>query len=99
VYGVVAADTALPEGLRGLGPSGTVSLVADGKIAAVVGDLPVDRPLGTRDDLMARESVVDAIAGAATILPMRFPASSRKQAWWTSSSARTASISFTRWPI
>jgi gas vesicle protein GvpL/GvpF len=74
VYGVVAADTVLPEGLRGLGPSGTVSLLADGQIAAVVGDVPVDRPLGTRDDLIAHEKVVDAVAGATTILPMRFPA-------------------------
>jgi hypothetical protein len=74
VYGVVAADAALPEGLRGLGPSGTVSLLADGQIAAVVGDVPVDRPLGTRDDLIAHETVVDAVAGATTILPMRFPA-------------------------
>lgn len=74
VYGVVAADTDLPEGLRGLGPSGTVSLVAGGRVAAVVSDVPVDRPLGTRDDLMAHESVVDTVAGATTILPMRFPA-------------------------
>lgn len=74
VYGVVPADTVLPEGLRGLGPSGTVSLVADGRIAAVVGDVPTDRPLGTRDDLMTHESVVDAVAGSTTILPMRFPA-------------------------
>ena len=57
VYGVVAADTALPEGLRGLGPSGTVSLMTDGQIAAVAGDVPVDRPLATRDDLMTNESV------------------------------------------
>jgi hypothetical protein len=74
VYGVVAADAVLPEGLRGLGPSGTVSLLTDGQIAAVVGDVPVDRPLGTRDDLIAHETVVDAVAGATTILPMRFPA-------------------------
>jgi Gas vesicle synthesis protein GvpL/GvpF len=74
VYGVVAADTVLPEGLQGLGPSGTVSLLADGQVAAVVGDVPADRPLGTRDDLVAHETVVDAVAGTTTILPMRFPA-------------------------
>jgi hypothetical protein len=51
-----------------------VSLVADGRIAAVVGDVPMDRPLGTREDLMIHESVVGAVAGATTILPMRFPA-------------------------
>src|SRR5437773_1132087 len=71
---VVAAGAVLPEGLRGLGPSGTVSLVADGRVAAVVGDVPLDRPLGTREDLMTHETVIDAVAGATTILPMRFPA-------------------------
>lgn len=74
VYGVVAADAALPKGLKGLGPSGKVGLVKDGRVAAVVGDIPVDRPLGTRDDLIAHENVVDTIAGTTTILPMRFPA-------------------------
>ena len=50
VYGVVAADADLPDGLRGLGPSGKVSLLPAGRIAAVVGDVPMDRPLGTRED-------------------------------------------------
>ncbi len=74
VYGVVPAGTVLPEGLQGLGPSGRVTLVTHGRIAAVVGDVPTDRPLGTRDDLIAHEKVVDTITGATTILPMRFPA-------------------------
>lgn len=74
VYGIVPADTELPEDLRGLGPSGRVSLVGHGKIGAVVGDVPLDRPLGTRDDLTAHEAVVDTIAGVTAILPMRFPA-------------------------
>ena len=74
VYGVVAADAVLPEGLQGLGPSRRVSLIAEGGIAAVVGDVPTDRPLGTREDLMAHEAVVDTVAVATTILPMRFPA-------------------------
>jgi len=74
VYGIVTADAELPEGLRGLGPSGRVSLTPHGRIAAVVSDVPPDRPLGTRDDLIAHESVVDTMAGETTILPMRFPA-------------------------
>jgi hypothetical protein len=74
VYGVVSADAALPEGLRGLGPSGRVVLATHGRVGAVVGDVPLDRPLGTRDDLTAHESVVDSVAGVTTILPMRFPA-------------------------
>lgn len=74
VYGVVSSDAALPEGLQGLGPSGRVELITHGRIGAVVGDVPLDRPLGTRVDLTSHESVVDTIAGVTTILPMRFPA-------------------------
>lgn len=74
VYGLVAADTQLPDGLTGLGPSGKVSAIVHGDVAAVVGDVPADRPLGTRDDLLAHESVVDTVAASATVLPMRFPA-------------------------
>ena len=74
VYGIIAADAELPAGLKGLGPTGKVSLVTSGEIAAVVGDVPVDRPLGTREDLLGHEAVVDSVAGTTTILPMRFPA-------------------------
>jgi len=73
VYGLVAAGTTLPEDLVGLGPSGRVSLVEHDGVAAIVGDVP-DRPLGTRDDLTAHEAVVDTVAAATTVLPMRFPA-------------------------
>jgi hypothetical protein len=74
VYGLVGADTQLPDGLTGLGPSGKVSAIVHGDVAAVVSDVPADRPLGTRDDLLAHESVVDAVAASAAVLPMRFPA-------------------------
>jgi hypothetical protein len=74
VYGLVSAKTELPDGLEGLGPSGQVWTIEQGDIAAVVGDVPEDRPLGTRTDLLAHERVVDEIAAVAAILPMRFPA-------------------------
>lgn len=74
VYGLVAADAELPDGLKGLGPTGEVSTIEHDGVAALVGDIPADRPLGTRDDLMAHEAVVDAVAAATTVLPMRFPA-------------------------
>ncbi|MHA6630350.1 GvpL/GvpF family gas vesicle protein [Pseudonocardia sichuanensis] len=74
VYGLVGADTQLPDGLTGLGPSGKVSTVVHGDVAAIVGDVPADRPLGTRDDLLAHEAVVDTVASIAAVLPMRFPA-------------------------
>ncbi|MHA6618757.1 GvpL/GvpF family gas vesicle protein [Pseudonocardia sp. DLS-67] len=74
VYGLVGADTELPDDLKGLGPSGKVSTVVHGDVAAIVSDVPADRPLGTRDDLLAHESVVDTVAAIAAVLPMRFPA-------------------------
>jgi len=74
VYGLVSADTELPPNLDGLGPSGRVSTIAHERIAAIVSDVPTDRPLGTRDDLIAHERVLDAIAERSAVLPMRFPA-------------------------
>jgi hypothetical protein len=74
VYGLVGADTKLPDDLTGLGPSGRVSTIAHGQVAAIVSDVPTDRPLGTRDDLLAHEAVVDTVAATAAVLPMRFPA-------------------------
>lgn len=74
VYGIVSADIAVPEVLRGLGPSGKVWTIVHRELAAVVSDVPADRPLGTRDDLLAHESVVDAFAATTAVLPMRFPA-------------------------
>ncbi|TQM38484.1 GvpL/GvpF family gas vesicle protein [Pseudonocardia cypriaca] len=74
VYGLVGADTDLPDDLKGLGPSGRVTTVTHGKVAAIVSDVPVDRPLGTRDDLLAHEAVVDTVAATTAVLPMRFPA-------------------------
>jgi len=74
VYGLVKADTCLPDGLTGLGPSGVVSTIVHGRVAAIISDVPVDRPLGVRGDLLAHETVLDAVAAAAAVVPMRFPA-------------------------
>ena len=45
-----------------------------GRVAAIISDVPVDRPLGVRGDLLAHETVLDAVAAGATVVPMRFPA-------------------------
>jgi len=74
VYGLMTAGTELPEDLKGLGPTGRVTTIQHGKLAAIVGDVPVDRPLGTREDLIAHESVLDTLAAKTAVLPMRFPA-------------------------
>lgn len=74
VYGLIKADSVLPDGLTGLGPSGQVSTIAHGRVAAVVSDVPLDRPLGLRGDLIAHETVLDALATEGAVVPMRFPA-------------------------
>jgi Gas vesicle synthesis protein GvpL/GvpF len=74
VYGLIKADTAVPDGLAGLGPSGRVSTITHGRVAAIVSDVPIDRPLGVRGDLVAHESVLDTVAVRASVVPMRFPA-------------------------
>jgi hypothetical protein len=73
VYGLIKADTLIPDELRGLGPSGRVSTISHGRVAAIVGDIPLDRPLGVRSDLVAHQAVLDAVAARAPVVPMRFP--------------------------
>lgn len=73
VYGVVAAGADIPTGLQAVGAEGAdVALLDHRDLAAVVSDIPVDRPLGRRDDLLAHERVVNAVAERVTVLPMRF---------------------------
>lgn len=74
VYGLAPASVELPPDLRGLGPTGEVTTIQYGQLAALVGDVETDRPLGTRDDLLAHEKVVDTVATETTVLPMRFGA-------------------------
>jgi Gas vesicle synthesis protein GvpL/GvpF len=74
VYGLIKADTEIPDGLTGLGPSGRVSTIAHGRVAALVSDVPIDRPLGVRGDLVAHETVLDTVAARDAVVPMRFPA-------------------------
>lgn len=74
VYGLVNVETDLPADLKGVGPSGRVRKIAHGQVAAIVSEIPGDRPLGTRDDLIAHEMVLDAVAASAAVIPLRFPA-------------------------
>jgi Gas vesicle synthesis protein GvpL/GvpF len=74
VYGLIKSDTAVPDGLTGLGPSGKVWTIVHGPVAAIVSDVPIDRPLGVRGDLVAHEAVLDTVAAQAAVVPMRFPA-------------------------
>lgn len=73
VYAVVAADADLPADLEPVGGSADgVAVIEHRDLAAVVSDVPTDKPLGRRADLMAHERVVNSIAAETTVLPMRF---------------------------
>lgn len=77
VYGIVAAGTRIPDDLEpipGHVADAGLGLVTHGRLAAVVSDVPTDRALGTRRDLLAHEAVLNGIAQATTVLPMRFGA-------------------------
>lgn len=71
LYGVVRAGTQLPEGLVGVVAT-IPHLLEDGELAAVVSELPEDADFGTPQDLVAHSAVLDTIAAATTVLPMRF---------------------------
>lgn len=72
VYGIVAADTTgLPHDITGLDDA-NVDLVEHGEVAAVIGPITVDRPLGRRVDLVAHSRVLDAFASVGAVVPVRF---------------------------
>lgn len=70
VYGIVAADTALPADTRGR-RGGRLRRVCAAGVAAVVSDVPSDER-AKRDDLLAHARVLETIAEHATVLPMRY---------------------------
>ena len=55
-------------------PPAPIELVPSGKIAALVSPIDVDRPLGTEDDLVTHEEILDVTATEVPVLPMRFGA-------------------------
>ena len=55
-------------------PPSPVRLVHHRDIAALVSDVQVSRRLGTPDDLLAHEELLDASAAEVPVLPMRFGA-------------------------
>jgi hypothetical protein len=72
VYGLVHAGATVPGGLCGLEASGVRTVVHD-QLAALVSDVPSGRALGTRNDLLAHERVVNTMVATTAVLPMRFP--------------------------
>ena len=76
VYGVVPSDAEVNGRVCGLGdPAGAISLVTYDDVAAIVSDVEMSRPLGTPEDLIAHQRLLDEVAAAAVpVLPMRFGA-------------------------
>jgi hypothetical protein len=71
VYAVVRAERDLPAGLTGVDAS-PVMLVPYGDIAAVVGEVSLERPPGRRADLTAYSSVMEALLPGGPVAPIRF---------------------------
>jgi hypothetical protein len=75
VYGIVPADVQVEEHARGVGdPPTKVDVVREGDIAALISDVPTDRPLGTPEDLQAHAQLLDGTASVTPVLPLRFGA-------------------------
>jgi len=74
VFGIVPADAAVPKS-EDAGLAARLRLVAADDLAALVGSVPTDRPLGRAADLRAHDRVLAAVVNAGTpVLPMRFGA-------------------------
>jgi hypothetical protein len=75
VYGVLRADVDVAAEAMGVGkPPGTLGIIRQNDIAALVSEVDPTEPLGTPDDLLAHQRVLDAAAHEVPVLPMRFGA-------------------------
>ena len=75
VYGIIPADVELAAETPGVGdPPSQVRVVRSDGLAALVSDVDTSRPLGSPQDLVAHEQIVDATAAEVPVLPARFGA-------------------------
>ena len=71
LYGIIRAGQELPESLVGV--AATVPTVsAHGDLAVIVSGLAEGADFGTPTDLVAHSAVLDEVARATTVLPIRF---------------------------
>lgn len=71
VYGIVPAGTQVPEDLLGLRDDPPEVLASD-RVAALVDTVDPERPLGTRDDLLAYRRVLEEVGATTTVVPVAF---------------------------
>ena len=75
VYGILPGDVEYEDPPTGVGnPPSPVRLVRHRDIAALVSDVDVSNRLGTPDDLLVHEELLDANAAEVPVLPLRFGA-------------------------
>lgn len=71
VYGIVPADTVIPEDLVGL-HDGPPEVLGSGDVGALVDPVDPERPLGTRADLLGYQRVLDTVGSTTTVVPVAF---------------------------
>lgn len=71
LYGIAAADLTLPDDLSGIDGQ-AVGVVSLKGVAAVTSPLDVERLIARRADLVAHSRVLDAVAAAGPVIPVRF---------------------------
>ncbi|HET7016244.1 MAG TPA: GvpL/GvpF family gas vesicle protein [Streptosporangiaceae bacterium] len=75
IYGIVPAGVRAPRGESPVGDGGhRVATIRHGTIAALTSPVDLSVPIGTPDDLVAHQRILDAVASRAPVLPMRFGA-------------------------
>jgi hypothetical protein len=75
VYGIFPGDIELTAQRTGVGdPPAPLRVVRSGDLAALVSEVDLARSLGSPEDLMAHERILDSSAADMPVLPMRFGA-------------------------
>ena len=75
VYGIIPSYAEAAGQAGGIGdPPAAISLVREGDVAAIVSEVELGRPLGTPEDLVAHQRLLDDVAAEMPVLPMRFGA-------------------------
>ncbi|HEX6355726.1 GvpL/GvpF family gas vesicle protein [Actinophytocola sp.] len=75
VYGILPSDVEVTDDAQGVGdPPAEVVLVKHGEIAALVSLIDPNVRLGRSEDLMAHQALLDQVAVAVPVLPVRFGA-------------------------
>jgi hypothetical protein len=72
VHGIIEADASHASASSAVTSDGDVDVVVHRSVAAVVRDTPDDEVLPSRANLLAHTGVLEDLATATTVLPMRF---------------------------